>query len=388
MRWAYLRATRAEHAERGGDGVAAALDGELDDALGIEVVGVLGERRAGGVLDALVDGEDRDVAPCRPGGRARRALERAQHRRRAVASREHAVDEVGAGQVEAVARDRRALVAEEVLRLLAEDRFDAADAASGARDGHGSQATFTHGLVRAIETPRLARPARAGEDVVDGIEGLGSFYLGKPYDADTKALNGRLRPLRLEGPDDARRLRRHDRHRGKTGLCLGVHRRGRDRRHPGDRHRSQGRPRQPAADVPGAAAGGLPAVDQRGRRAPRPARRRTTTRSSRPSSGARAWPTGARTARASSGCGTRPTSRSTRPAATPGCRVSVLGSFAPPGRPLGRRGAPRPDRRDRDGPARRCSASTPTRSRAASTSCSRASSAPPGRTGRRSTSPR
>ena len=52
---------------------------------------------------------------------------------------------------------------------------------------------------------------------------------------------------------------------GKTGLCVGADRGGRDRRHPLDRHRPEGRPRQPAADLPGAAPGGLPAVDQRGR---------------------------------------------------------------------------------------------------------------------------
>ena len=52
----------AEHAERRGDGVAPALDRELDDVRGVEVVGVLRERRAGRVLDALVDGQDRQVA--------------------------------------------------------------------------------------------------------------------------------------------------------------------------------------------------------------------------------------------------------------------------------------------------------------------------------------
>ena len=34
---AYLRRDRAEHAERRGDGVAAALDRQLDDVLGVEV---------------------------------------------------------------------------------------------------------------------------------------------------------------------------------------------------------------------------------------------------------------------------------------------------------------------------------------------------------------
>ena len=59
---AYLRATAPSTPSVRGDGVAAALDRELDDVLGIEVARVRGERRAGRVLDALVDRQDRDVA--------------------------------------------------------------------------------------------------------------------------------------------------------------------------------------------------------------------------------------------------------------------------------------------------------------------------------------
>ena len=152
-----------EHAERRGHRVAPALDRELDDALGIEVVGVLRERRAGGVLDALVDGQDRDVAGAVEATVREQALQRAQDGRRAVAVLDDAVDEVGAGQVEAVPRDRGALVPEEVLRLLAEDRFDAADAAGGARDGHVRQGTSPPlPACGRPQTPRLARPPSAG----------------------------------------------------------------------------------------------------------------------------------------------------------------------------------------------------------------------------------
>ena len=52
---------------------------------------------------------------------------------------------------------------------------------------------------------------------------------------------------------------------GKTGLCLVAARRGRDRRHPGDRHRPQGRPGNLLLDVPGAAARRLPPLDRRRR---------------------------------------------------------------------------------------------------------------------------
>ena len=88
------------------------------------------------------------------------------------------------------------------------------------------------------------------------FEKLGVFYLGRAYDLATRKPTRRARPLRLEGPGHARRLRRHDRQRQDRPLPRPA-RRGRDRRHPGDRHRPQGRPRQPAADVPRAAARGL-----------------------------------------------------------------------------------------------------------------------------------
>ena len=118
---------------------------------------------------------------------------------------------------------------------------------------------------------------------------------------------------------------------GKTGLVPVADRGGGDRRRAGHRHRSEGRPRQPAADVPA------------------PVRRRTSapgstktkrgdagqlTRSLRGGRGraldARDWPSGGRTARGSSGCGRRPSSPSTRRAAAPACRVSILSSFAAP----------------------------------------------------------
>ena len=91
------RAPTPSTPKRRGDGVAAALDRELDDVLGVEVVGVRRERRAGRVLDALVDRQDRDVAGARPAGRGRASTgEVAQHLRRAVGPATRPVDEVGA----------------------------------------------------------------------------------------------------------------------------------------------------------------------------------------------------------------------------------------------------------------------------------------------------
>ena len=87
---------------------------------------------------------------------------------------------------------------------------------------------------------------------MDGIEGLGSFYLGKPYDVESKAKQDGY--VLYDSAD----LTTH-------GVCVGHDRlgqdgplRGRDRgsragRRALDRDRSQGRSRQPDADVPRAA---------------------------------------------------------------------------------------------------------------------------------------
>ena len=65
----------AEDAESRADRVATAFDGELHDIFAVEVDGVLSERSAGGVLDALVDRQDGDVARVSEATRAVEALE-------------------------------------------------------------------------------------------------------------------------------------------------------------------------------------------------------------------------------------------------------------------------------------------------------------------------
>ena len=62
-----LAADRAEDAERRGERVAAALDRELHEVLGVEVDGVRREARGARVLDALVDraGSRRSRCPAR-----------------------------------------------------------------------------------------------------------------------------------------------------------------------------------------------------------------------------------------------------------------------------------------------------------------------------------
>ena len=104
---------RAEHAEGRGDGVAAALDGELDDVLGVEVDRVRREGRGAGVLDALVDRQDRDVAGAGRAAVVIERLERTQDLRVAVGLRHHPVDEVGTWKVKLVLGDAGALIVEE-----------------------------------------------------------------------------------------------------------------------------------------------------------------------------------------------------------------------------------------------------------------------------------
>ena len=123
---AYLRATDAEHAERRGDRVAAALDRQLHDVLGIEVRRVRRERRAGGMLDALVDRQDRDVAGAARAGRCRTADCRPPSTRGGRSDAAYdAVDEVRTRQVQAVLRDRPALVLQQRC-VAAEKRLDSA----------------------------------------------------------------------------------------------------------------------------------------------------------------------------------------------------------------------------------------------------------------------
>ncbi len=65
----------AEHAEGRTNRVTAAFDGELHDVFTVEVNGVLGERSASGVLDALVDRKNRNVAGVSEAAGAVEALE-------------------------------------------------------------------------------------------------------------------------------------------------------------------------------------------------------------------------------------------------------------------------------------------------------------------------
>jgi hypothetical protein len=64
---------------------ATALDRQLDDLLAVEIGGVGGEGRSGGVLDTLVDGQDGQVAGAGEPAVREQALEAAQHTHVAIA---------------------------------------------------------------------------------------------------------------------------------------------------------------------------------------------------------------------------------------------------------------------------------------------------------------
>ena len=70
---------RPQHTERRGYRVAAAFDGEFDDLGRVEIIRVLGERRARRVLDALVYRQNGQVARARQPPVVEHLLQAAQH---------------------------------------------------------------------------------------------------------------------------------------------------------------------------------------------------------------------------------------------------------------------------------------------------------------------
>jgi hypothetical protein len=138
---------RAERADRRGDGVAAALDREADEVVGVEVHRVGREARRARVLDPLVDRQDADVARTRQATAVTQPLEVAQHVRRAVGVEHDAVDEVRPGEVQLVRRDRLAAVREQVLGVVAEQLLQARGGDACGR--HGCHPVLSSLLLRA-----------------------------------------------------------------------------------------------------------------------------------------------------------------------------------------------------------------------------------------------
>src|SRR5438552_2235220 len=126
-----LASDRAENAKSRGDGVALAFDSELDDVFAVEVVGVFREAGAGGVLDALIDGKNREIASVTQAAVAEHALKTSEHAHVTVGEGVDAVDEVRAGELQAILGDFRRFEAEKGFSFCAEVGFDFAAACDG-----------------------------------------------------------------------------------------------------------------------------------------------------------------------------------------------------------------------------------------------------------------
>ena len=113
-----------ERAQRGGDGVALAGEGQLDDVQRIEVGRVLREARRGGVLDALVDREDGDVARAAQAPVVEHGAEVAQHGGAAVRVGEHPIEVVGTGEGQVLGGERLGRVAQEGVGVVAQERME------------------------------------------------------------------------------------------------------------------------------------------------------------------------------------------------------------------------------------------------------------------------
>ena len=83
------------------------------------------------MLDALVHGQDRQVARARQAAVAEQGLQVAQDGHGPVGGGEHAVHEIGPGQVQLVLGDALAGVFEQRARVRAEQPFEVLDRVHG-----------------------------------------------------------------------------------------------------------------------------------------------------------------------------------------------------------------------------------------------------------------
>ena len=111
----------AQHAEGRSHGVTAALDGQPDDILRVEIGRVRGERRPGGVFDALIYGQDRDIARTGQAPVGEDPLQAAERPDVTVGFDPDLVDRIGCGQVKLALVDRPAHMGKVVFGLLPEN---------------------------------------------------------------------------------------------------------------------------------------------------------------------------------------------------------------------------------------------------------------------------
>lgn len=121
----------AEDTESRTDGVTAAFDGELNDVFTIEVNWVFRKRSTGGVFDALVDGEDGDVASVGEAARAVEALEIGKDAVAAVRGAESVFNPIGARLMDLFFLNLRVAESQEGLCIVTEKFLDFAVLAHG-----------------------------------------------------------------------------------------------------------------------------------------------------------------------------------------------------------------------------------------------------------------
>ena len=132
--WDFVRVlarNRAEHAEGRSYGVAAAFDGEFYDVLAVEIIRVLREAGAAGMLDSLIHWQDREITGFAQPPVAEHPLQIGQHAEVAVGSGIDAIDKVRSGKIQALLRDFRRLESQQEIRLRAKIGFDFSKGSSG-----------------------------------------------------------------------------------------------------------------------------------------------------------------------------------------------------------------------------------------------------------------
>jgi hypothetical protein len=112
-----LSSDDAEYAVGTGNRVAATFEGEFDDALRVEIRGVLGEACTAGVLDALIYRKDGEVAGSAQAAGIEHPLKVAENAGIAITGGKNAVDKIGAGQVQRFLGNGLAYVLEQTVGL-------------------------------------------------------------------------------------------------------------------------------------------------------------------------------------------------------------------------------------------------------------------------------
>src|SRR5438067_752557 len=90
----------SQDAKRGRDRVAAALNRQSHDVFCVKIIRILGETRAAVMFDALIDGQDREIACATEPTLINNALQVAQYSITAIRPGKEPIHHVGAGQVQ------------------------------------------------------------------------------------------------------------------------------------------------------------------------------------------------------------------------------------------------------------------------------------------------